>query len=156
MKRNETQRLVIILLLATGLLGSALLFSRSSSQGGFATPGECVEAYGEALKAGDVDKYLNCLGEPARGQVAGRAESLRRDAAGLVAWVQIGEPRVEESVASVEVDEVRKDATRRTRFRLEHSSHGWLIVDIEPVKEAPAPIRHGTHVSEAPESGGKP
>ena len=145
---GKGRRLVLILLLATGLLAPLLFFSRSSSRTRFATPAECVEAYGEALKGADVEGYLNCLGEPARGQAVADAETWRRTGTGLVAWVQVGEPQVEGEAASMEVDEVRKDVTRRTRFRLERSSHGWRIVSIEPVKEAPAPIRYGTHVSE--------
>jgi hypothetical protein len=121
----------------------------------FATPEECVLAYAEACKDGDVTAYLGCvtgplLDEARRLDRAGQLPpALRRSLAGVKSWVVADAAAVEADSATVEVDVVRPEGTRRIRFRL-RASPGWRIAGIDPPREVPTPVRYGTPVSAEP------
>src|SRR5262245_30653528 len=131
----------------------ALLFRwwGTSADSGFATPQECVEAYGEACLSGDVAGYRRCLtvglrAESERRDSARLAEELRSSMAGVKSWVQSGES--EEGGILVEVDVVRAEGTQRAAFHLQRGPEGWLIDRVDAAREVPTPVRHGTHVAE--------
>jgi hypothetical protein len=134
-----------------GLLGLAVHWSKSRA--GFATPAACLEAYREACQVGDLERYWNCLAEPLRVQITEQhpnltelADSLRRDMRQVKTWVQrLDAPA--QSIAQVDVDEVRLDGSRRVRFHLQMIGTGWLIVGIDEPKGVPAGVPYGTHVS---------
>jgi hypothetical protein len=149
MKRRPVALLLAVTL---AVLALAVWWSRRPGPAGFATPADCLDALREASAAGDVGRYLDCLGEPLRSQKQGslRPADLRRDVEGVKSWTQI-EPVVQGSAATAEVDQVRAQGTSRVRFRLERSGRGWLVVGIDRPTEIAPPVRYGTHVSEAPE-----
>jgi hypothetical protein len=58
-------------------------------------------------------------------------------------------PAVEADSATVEVDAVRREGTRRIRFTLLHARPGgWRIVRVDAPRDVPTPVRYGTPVSE--------
>jgi hypothetical protein len=121
----------------------------------FATPEDCVEAYREACKEGNVPAYLDCLAGPLldearRLAAAGELPAaLRRSLAGVKSWVVAAPPTIEADSATVEVDAVRLEGTRRIRFSLAHARPtGWRIVRVDAPRDVPTPVRYGTHVSE--------
>ncbi len=137
------------LVLVLGALGAALIWSRSG--GGFATPDECLSAYYEACRAGDVGRYLQCLGEPLRSQSRPQlgdadvaTETLRRQA--VRGWARNGQAESEGRAALVDVEEVRTNGIRRIQFRLERSTGGWLIVAMTPLEERAPLYPYGTDV----------
>jgi hypothetical protein len=138
--------------LTLALLALAVSRSWRTGPANFATPADCLDALREASAAGDVGRYLGCLGEPLRSQKQRslRPADLRRDMEGVKSWSQL-EPEIQGTTASVEVDRARASGTSRTRFRLERFGGGWLIVGIDRPQEITPPVRYGTHVSEAPE-----
>ena len=69
---------------------------------------------------------------------------------GVKSWSQL-EPDVQGTTATVEVDRARASGTSRTRYRLERSGGGWLVVGVDRPQEITPPVRYGTHVSEAPD-----
>jgi hypothetical protein len=149
-------RTTILLASSLGLLAVVTYWSRVPA--GFATPAECVEAYSEASRSGNVAKFLNCLGEPLRSEAEGRraqskdlAETLRRSAQDVKSWVQCLEPVVEGSTVRVDVDEVRTAGTRRIRFHLQRTGRGWLINRIDPPRDMPVTIPYGTHIRDVAE-----
>jgi hypothetical protein len=149
-------RVGIVLVLTPVLLALAVYWSPGRS--GFATPAECLDAYREASRAGDVAAYRSCLGEPLRSENARRfadagalAAFLRDDMKDVKSWVQLLDPGAEGTVARVDIEEVRSTGTRRLRFHLARSGAGWLIVGVEPAQEVPAIIPYGTHVSKVVE-----
>jgi hypothetical protein len=149
---------VIVLVLVVGLAAVGVRWAWPRQ--GYATPAECVEAYREAMAAGDWPRYLSCLGEPTRSineQQAGESVFQGKSRGwrqGLKGWTQ--SPEFEDgSTALVLVDEVRESQTRRIRFRLQRSEKGWLIVESGPAKVVPTPIPYGTHVGKEPEEPAK-
>lgn len=148
-------RAVLVLVVALGLVALAVRWS--AGRRGFATPADCLEAYGAACLAGDVAGYLSCLGEPLRSETRQcfaddqeLAEWLRQTMKDVKSWTQLLAP-VAGSGAEVDVDEVRASGTRRLRFHLEHSGQGWLIVGIEQPRAVPTAVPYGTHISKVPE-----
>jgi hypothetical protein len=139
-------RIIGPLLLAVAALGAAIWWSARPN--GFATPQKCLEAYRDALVSGNDQDYLDCLGEPLRSETRGRLAdpALRRSAEGLKGWTQL-EPEIDGARASILVDEIRATETRRTRFRLERSGQGWLIVGIDAPRILPQTVPYGTHIS---------
>jgi hypothetical protein len=146
------RRVVLTLALALGLLALAVCRPWRGGPANFATPADCLDALREASAAGDVERYLNCLGEPLRSQKQRSLSpaDLRRDMEGVKSWSQL-EPDVQGTTATVEVDRARASGTSRTRFRLERSGGGWLVVGMDRPQEITPPVRYGTHVSEAPD-----
>jgi hypothetical protein len=142
----------LALALTLTLLALAVWRSGRTGPANFATPADCLDALREASAAGDVERYLSCLGEPLRSQKqhALRPADLRRDMDGVKSWSQL-EPEVQGTTATVEVDRARASGTSRTRYRLERSGRGWLIVGMDRPQEITPPVRYGTHVSEAPD-----
>jgi hypothetical protein len=138
-------RVIGPLLLVAAALGAALWWSARPN--GFATPQKCVETYRDALVSGNGEAYLNCLAEPLRSEMRGRLTdpALRRSAEGLKGWTQL-EPEIDGARASIFVDEIRTMETCRTRFRLERSGQGWLIVGIDAPRILPQTVPYGTHV----------
>ena len=148
-------RIIVIVVLVVALLGGTVYWSRQP--GGFATPTDCLDAYREACRVGDVQKYWSCLAEPLRAGVQQQhpsveelASFLRRDMTGLKSWVAHLASESEQSRAQVDVDEVRAESNRRIRFLLERSGRGWLIVGMDEPKPVPAHIPFGTHISKVP------
>ena len=143
-----------------GVLGGALLWSRSGS--GFATPEDCLSAYYEACQAGDVSRYLACLGEPLRSRSRERleegsagAEALRRLA--VRGWARDGSAKPAGEEARLDVEEIRTDGIRRVQFQLERSTRGWLIVALTSLEEKAPLYPYGTDVrSGAPDRSGQP
>ena len=124
---------------------------------GYATPGECLDAYYDASSAGDAVRYLGCLAEPLRTETrrrfAGDADlvpAVRSGAAGLKNRVQQGDGAADGADRIVEVEEVRIPGIRRVRFRLRLTGGSWLIAAIETGPEAPADVPYGTHMSKVP------
>jgi hypothetical protein len=153
-------RLVLIgVVSAAGLL--ALALSRPTGRQGFATPGECLEAYRGASETGDAARYLRCLAEPLRSRTRQHfpeperlAEALRQDMEGVKGWVVTSAPAVEGDTARAEVDVVRQDGVRRLRFHLERSGGGWLVAGVGSPQARPAAVPYGTHVKDAGEARG--
>jgi len=148
-------RIIVIVVLVVALLGVTVYWSRQP--GGFATPADCLDAYREACRAGDLQKYWSCLAEPLRAGIQQQhpsveelASFLRRDMTGLKSWVAQLASESEHSKVQVDVDEVRAEGNRRIRFLLERSRRGWLIVGLDEPKPVPAHIPFGTHISKVP------
>ena len=140
-----------------GLLALVLVWSRP--RGGFATPAACLDAYREAMRAGDIEKLSICLTESFHSELGRRdasakqwAQSLRQDMIGVKTWVQLPDSVNDDATLQVDVDEVRMDGNRRLRFRLQRSGSGWLIAGMEQAKPIPAGVPYGTHVSKVAES----
>jgi hypothetical protein len=128
--------------------------SRTPGPARFATPEDCVVAHAEACKSGDVAAYLDCLTGPLLDEArrlndtGDLAAAMRRSLLGVRSWVLAAPAAVEGDSATLDVDLARPDGTRRSRFRLQRISAGWRIVAIDPPRDVPVPVRHGTHVSE--------
>ena len=138
-------------------LGVALVLllraPRAARPARFATPDECVQAYAEARKDGNVPAYLDCLAEPLRSDSLRRAggeeqfaEALRLSMTEVKSWTQVGPAELDGSTASVEVEAVGSATTQRIRFRLERGGEGWLIVAIEPPSKTPTTFPFGAPV----------
>ncbi len=148
------RRMLTILAVTLALLAAALYWSGRQQQSGFATPSDCIGAYRDASKEGDVAKYLNCLGEPLRSdkQRTITSQDLLRDMEGVKSWGESKDaPVIQDTVAYVNVDKVRPHGTTPIRFRLEKSGQGWLIVGIEQGNETKPAIPYGTRVGEEPQ-----
>ena len=148
----------ILALVGVTTIPLALAIYWSQRQSGFTTPAACLDAYREASRAGDVEKYRNCLAEPLRYETQRQypdskelAESLRREMRDVKTWVLLLESESAASTVQVDVDEVRIDGNRRIRFYLQRSGTGWLIAGREEPKRVPAGIPYGTHVSKVSE-----
>jgi hypothetical protein len=160
------QRIRVVALVGLSVAVLTLAIYWSYRPGGFATPADCVEAYGEAVKTGDIPKYLSCLGEPLRSQVQSQfvdaaelADVLRRSMKDVKSWTQILDSTTQDSDTVIPVDVVRATGTVRVRFRLERFGKHWLIVGMDQPLEMPMPIPYGTHISkevERPPSEEKP
>jgi hypothetical protein len=147
----KRRRLVFLLVLSLGL--AALIVSELPRRpSGFATPADCLDAYRDASKDGDVARYLSCLGEPLRSEKerALNRANLLRTMEDIKGWTRL-DPVVSQSAAYVDVDQVRTSGTARVRIHLQRYGGGWLIVSVDAPKDVPAPVRYGTHVSEVPE-----
>ena len=149
------------LLIPTALLILLLVLAgrRSGPPGAAATsaaPEDCVLAYAQACKEGDVPAYLGCLAGPLfdEAQRLARAgqlpAALRRSLAGVKSWVVAAPAAVEADSATVAVDVVRPGGTQRIGFRLHRASAGWRIVGLDAPRAVPTPVRYGTHVSAEP------
>jgi hypothetical protein len=155
MKRRPLR---ILTLVAVGVTALVCWVAVSRSGGPrFATPADCLEAYREACRNGDVSRYLACLGEPLQSEIRKQhprsqelAEALRAEMSSVKSWVELPESDLTDSTAEICVDIEGERGIQRTRFRLEKSHAGWLIVAIGPPQELSAPIRFGTHVGDAP------
>ena len=149
-------RVVCLVAFAAGLL-ALILWLAPRRPPGFATPAECLEAYAEASRAGDVEHYLGCLTEPLRSENRPSATpaGLRRQTEGVKSWVQL-DPVVEGQAAHIDVDQVRRDGTRRVRFHLRRGGGGWLIAGIDPPKALATDIPYGTPIDQVPEGGQPP
>src|SRR5262249_8180742 len=147
----KRRRLLLVLILTLALV-ALVLYGRPRSLQGFATPGECLDAYRDAGKDGDVARYLSCLGEPLRSEKrqSVRAADLVRGMEGVTGWGG-DEPVIRDGVADVDVDLVRKTGTFRLSFRLQRADQGWVIVAVDGPRERPAPVPYGTLVGEGPE-----
>jgi hypothetical protein len=117
-----------------------------------------VAACAEASRDGDVPAYLDCLAGPLLDEARRRAdagelpEALRRSMAGVRSWVA-AEAVVEADSATVDVDVVRPEGTRRIRYRLRRTSGGYHIVAIDAPRDVPTRVRFGTHVSDTSAGG---
>jgi hypothetical protein len=150
----KKRRWLLLAALAAGL--AVVVLSRiPRGPAGFATPAECVEAYAEASKNSDVDRYLACLAEPLRSEARHigpekLAETLRREMAEVKGWAQQPAAEPGDGAATIEVDEIRPAGTRRLRFRLTRTGGGWLIAAVEPPRDVSTPVRYGTRVGAEP------
>jgi hypothetical protein len=146
------RRVALTLAVALALLALAVYPSWRAGPAHFATPADCLDALREASAAGDIGSYLSCLGEPLRSekQRSLRPEDLRRDMEGVKSWSLL-ESEIQGTTATVEVDKVREGGTSRTRFRLERSGGGWLVVGVDRPQKVSPPVRYGTHIREAPD-----
>lgn len=144
-------RVLILVAVVSIALAGAFYWSRRSSPSGAATAAECLDAYYESLKSGDVDKYLRCLGEPYRTEEGRRFfEDACREVKDVKNLVQIAGPVENGSSRWVDVDEVRAAGVRRRRYHLRQNEGRWVIVAIDPPRDTPAPIRYGTPVGDEP------
>jgi hypothetical protein len=148
----KRRRRFLVLALSLGL-AALVLYALPRGPSGFATPADCLDAYLDAGKDGDVARYLSCLAEPLRSekQRALNTGDLLRSMEDVKAWSRLDPMIVQEAAAEVDVDEVRTSGTCRIRFHLLRSRDGWLIVSVDAPKAVPTPIRYGTHVSEVPD-----
>jgi hypothetical protein len=119
---------------------------------GAATPTECIENYYEALKSGDFEKYLRCLGDPSRADAGQQRffDTASRDAKDLKGVVQRASPAESRSTLSVDVEEVRAAGIRRLRYHLRQHDRVWVIVSIDPPRETTSPVRYGTRIGDEP------
>jgi hypothetical protein len=148
----------ILALVAVGVAGLGCWLAASRWAGsGFATPADCLEAYREACQNGDVSGYLACLGEPLHSETRNRhprnqelAETLRAEMSGVKSWVELPGPLLTESTAEISVDIEGPRGLHRTRFHLEKSHAGWLIVAIGSPQKLSVPIGFGTHIGDTP------
>jgi hypothetical protein len=145
--------LVIVVVVTLAVLGLAIVWSARPRSSGFATPADCIDAFCDASKEGDPERYLSSLAEPLRSETRQRflddarlAEHLRLQAQGVLSRVQ--HLQSEGPAAVVDLEEVRDSSARVTRFHLEPSARGWLIVRIEPSVERPLSFRLGAPVDE--------
>ena len=149
----KRRRLVLLLVVGLGL-AALLVYGPPRRPTGFATPADCLDAYRDASKDGDMARYLRCLGEPLRSEQQRTLDSdaLRRRLEDVKGWTRL-EPVIQELSAYVDVDQVRTSGTARVRFHLQRvdQGQGWLIVRVDAPKEVPAPVPYGTHVSEVPD-----
>jgi hypothetical protein len=148
-------RLLLVALTGLALAGAVAWALRPRVASGYATPGECLEAYREACRAGDAVRYRRCLGDPLRSEVrqtypddAALAEALRREAEGLKGWVEVGPPDEQGERATASVEEVRETGQRPLSISLERSQDGWLVVGVERGAEQVPDVRYGTRVGE--------
>jgi hypothetical protein len=147
------KRLLLPLLVVLALLAGVIYWSARPR--GFSTPGQCVEAYRDALAAGDQSRYMSCLAPPLRTQMQEEPEerfqaNALRFKEHIKGWRQSVESE-QDSTAAVLVNEVSVLGTVQRRYRLERSGSGWLIAAIEQGKEVPTPVPYGTHISKVPE-----
>lgn len=145
------RRRLLISLVSTVAVLALILYGSRWSPPGFATPTDCINAYRDACKNGDVARYSRCLAEPLRStkQPVTQSADLQRQMDGVLSWSQL-EPVIRDATAYVDVDRVKTSGTQRIRFHLERFGKGWLIVRIDEPKDVPTPIRPGTHVGDAP------
>ncbi|GIW79884.1 MAG: hypothetical protein KatS3mg105_1691 [Gemmatales bacterium] len=147
-------RVALIVAITIGVLGPAAWYA--SRQNGYPSPQDCLDAYAEARKAGNVPMFLGCLAPPLRQRMNTQfpdadafAESLRGSMKDVKSWVQL-DAVVDGATATVDVDEVLASGTRRIRFHLERTGQNWLISKIEAPKDVPGTIPFGTDVTKVP------
>jgi hypothetical protein len=140
-------------LLVVLIVAALLVARRGRSTKAFATAAECLDAYSEACRRGDVENYLACLEGPLRERMRRRfrdsddlAEYLRREMRDLKSWVQVPESDGDDE-AVIAVEEVRSTGTRRIRFRLVRGGSTWRIAAIDAPQNVPAVVPYGTPVS---------
>jgi hypothetical protein len=144
----KRMRVAILLALIFGLLLAALFWSRPHPESGFATPGDCLDAYRDACKTGNVGRYLSCLAEPLRSDKGdATAEQIRKEMQDVKSWTQL-DPEIKHDSAIIDVDAVRRSGTRRIRFHLARSDGGWLITAIDAPRELPGGIPYGTSATD--------
>jgi hypothetical protein len=144
-------RIVILFAVTLTLLAAVFFASRRTTTKPAASPAECLDDYYESLRSGEINKYLNCLGEPYRSHAGQDSfDAARRAAKDVKNRVQVAAPVEEGSSVWLDVDEVRADGVRRSRFHLRQAGSGWVIVAIDPPRELPTSIRYGTRVGEEP------
>ena len=133
-------------------LGALAYYGRPRAQQGFVTPAECLDAFRDACKDGDVSRYLDCLGEPLRSekQRSVTATELVRQMEGVKSWTR-HEPVIRNGAADVEVDLVRKTGTSRLSFHLQHTERGWVIVALDGPHQRTSPVLYGTPAGAHPE-----
>jgi hypothetical protein len=138
------------------LLALAVYWSQRPTR--FATPAACLDAYREASRAGDVERYWSCLAEQLRFEIQQQypdpkelARHLRSQMSDVKTWVQVLDSTSEDSTIQVDVDEVSLEANRRIHFQLQWSGGGWLIASMTAPKGIPTSIPYGTHISKVPE-----
>lgn len=136
------------------LLPLAVYWSQKPTR--FATPAACLDAYREASRAGDVERYSSCLAEPLRFEIQQQhpdskelARHLCSQMRDVKTWVQVLDSTSEDSTIQVDVDEVRLEGNRRIHFQLQWSGGGWLIASVTTPKGIPTSIPYGTHISKA-------
>ncbi len=151
MKRLRIAALVSV---TTGLLVLAVCWSQRRT--GFATPAACLDAYREAILAGDLEHYWPCLAEPLCTQMklqypnpGDLATSLQKEMKEVRSWVQLPHAENGNSKVQVDVDEVRPDGNQRVQITLQRTATGWLIVAIDRPRVVPTGVPYGTHVSKA-------
>jgi hypothetical protein len=152
MRNGSVKRLVVSAAVVGACVVSALFFFRSpGGPKGFATPGECLDVYREASRAGDVSRCLDCLDDALRAEKKCRltAEKLRNDNVGVKSWTQV-DPVVQNAVAHIDVDEIRPGDARRVRYHFKKTRGGWRIAKIDPPAALPGLIPYGTPVDKAP------
>ena len=152
---HSPQRRLLPVALTCAVLAGAVAWSQRPRPTGCRTPAECLEAYREAYRVGDAERYRRCLGEPLRSEVRqdypsdeALAEALRRETREVKGWVEVGTPDEQGGRAIANVEEVRATGQRRLRFYLERSQEGWLIVRVEKGAEQSPEVRYGTRVGE--------
>jgi hypothetical protein len=139
------RRRVLVPLALTGALLAYVLTRSSLKAKGFATPAECLGSYREALIAGDVPRYLECLDEPLRAEkkTSVTANALRRQLRGVKSWTQL-DPVSQGPEAYIDVDTIRVTEAHRTRYHFRQTATGWLITGIDPPKLRKMGIPYGT------------
>ena len=144
-------RILILLVSVLGLIGLSVYLSLRRT--GFATPVECIEAFGDASKRGDAQVYLSCLSDALRSEILSRygdaaalSTSLREEMKDLKGWGLPTAPEIAKKNARVDVDEIRPSGVERRRYRLERTNAGWRITHIGPPQKVQPPEPFGTHI----------
>jgi hypothetical protein len=146
MKRLRVACLLAVIL---AILAGALYFSRQPALTGFPTPADCLDAYRDACKTGEIEEYLRCLAEPLRSEKRASItpDRIRKEMQGVKSWTQL-DPVVKNDTATIDVDAVRPTGARRTRFHLQRSERGWLITAIDRAKDLPSSVPYGTRAND--------
>jgi hypothetical protein len=146
------RRRLLIGLILVPVLALLVLYGRPRAPQGFATPAECLDAYRDASKDGDVARYLSCLSESLRSEKrqSVQAADLVREMDGVKGWSR-HEPVMRDGTADVDVDLVRQTGTFRLVFHLRQVDSGWVIVGLDGPHEQPPTIRFGTPAATGPE-----
>lgn len=139
------------------LLASVALSGCGPGEGGGARPdpGDVLRAMGDAARAGDLDRYLDCFGDDLRrrlddlrrslGDDAFRGE-IRRPFDGVkgIAALRRDAPGPDE--AAYELTHVRSDGEEASEVRLRWIDRAWRIVSMSRAERRKPAIPYGTPV----------
>lgn len=146
---------------SAGILGLAVLlwlvFRSSATDGGCATPDECVQAYFLAVRAADTAAYLTCLETGYRAKVQQEytmpealADYLRLQGQDLHNVTQVEDPHIDGDRATVIVDQTFSSGQKRQKILLVKIGNSWYISGSEQAQTIPTDVPHGTHVGKVP------
>ncbi len=109
------------------------------------TPEKCVTAFYEATVDQDKDRLQTFLSPALQNQT----HQLIQEKANIQSLMNHGSMKNKDSVF-VDMDEIRKEGTRRVRFQLEQAKGSWIITAIGSPKEIKLNVPFGTHVGKVP------
>jgi hypothetical protein len=118
------------------------------------TPEKCLDQMFQAMKAGDVPKYLDCFAGELRDQLestvrtqgtAGFANYLKETAGPVKGRALFGAEYASADRAQLKVDRVYESRMwEYQNYRLDRRSGAWRIYSLDPVQLHEPPIPYGT------------